>query len=180
MSKKSYFLFVALLLSVLFVIIQAFNVSAINKKLNITRYRQLSLEDYAYNSFFVSWKDSENEAINFALPFLEDYSYVVYLPAGLCRSCFSTLLFAFQDHSVSFETILILCETNDLEVKAACNSRGIHFISLNSTIEGLSDIIVTRNYNGVIPMAMKYNLERDYIFSVFLSERHHIFPIQDD
>lgn len=171
MSNKLIISFSAVLcFSLVFVVIQYINVASISRDYRAAKDIISSLEDYVCNSFIVGCKEEENEAINRAVPFLTDSSFVVYLPESLCRSCFTTLLFAFQDHSVDYERIIVLCEGNDVEVKAACTARGIGYFPLGDSIDGLFDIIVTRLCYGITPLAIKYNLERDQVFALFLSD----------
>lgn len=160
----------ALILFPLFTVAQLFNVSRINRELNDAKERQRDLENYVCNSFVAACNEAENGAYYCSLPFLTESSVVVYLPEGLCRSCFMTLLFAFQDLSVSADRVVVLSESLDMEVRSACNARGIKFQKTDHSIDGLSDIIVSRLVHGSIPIAVRYNLERDYVLSLFFSD----------
>lgn len=173
MSRKTIGALLSILsLSALFVLVQNHNISSIKKELDISRLKQRSLEEYVFCSYEAVWRDEENRAIGRALSEIQDSSLVVYLPAGLCRSCFTSLLLAFQDHQIDSKRITVLSEANDMEVRAACSARSIQFQLLFEPIEGLNDIIVTRHYRGFFPLAMKYNLDRDYVFALFLSDKH--------
>ena len=176
MSKSTLFTILLFLLLSALVIVQYVNVSKMRKGLDLTLQRQSVLEEYVFNSYEITWKEEENNAINCALSEIRDSNYVVYLPAGLCRACFTNLLLAFQDHQIGFDRISVLSEINDMEVRAMCNARGVSIRLLNESIEGLDDIIVTRLYRGFFPLAMKYNLDRDQIFAMFVSDNHDYFP----
>lgn len=173
MSRKSIGVILSILfLSAFFVLAQYHNISRIKKELDISRFQQRSLEEYVFGSYEAVWRNEETRAIDCALSEIHDSCYVIYLPAGLCRSCFTSLLLAFQDHQIDSKRITVLSEANDMEVRAACSARSIHFQLLFEPIEGLNDIIVTRLYRGFFPLAMKYNLDRDYVFAMFLSDNH--------
>lgn len=178
-KKSSVIIYGVLIVSLLFVFIQHLNIKRIESSFSVLLNQQVGLENYVSSSFNVMWQEQENEAIQLALSMLADSCYVVYLPAGLCRSCFTTLLFAFQDHNVDFNKITVLSEANDPEIRSACNARGILFHVLDTSLNGITDIIVTRLYHGYLPLAVKYNLERDRIFALFISDNSKFLPFDD-
>ena len=78
-------------------------------------------------------------------------------------------MFAIQDNCVSFQRIKVLCEVDDYEIRSECISRDIRFGVLNYAIESATDIIIYRKSKG-IPISMRYNLGRDHILTLFLSD----------
>lgn len=168
MFRKTVILYCVSGISLLLVIIQFYNIRCIDRELKSVQAQQIGLEDYICNSFDVTWRDAESIAINTMIPFVDNYSLVVYLPSGLCRACFTTLLIACQEHEIDFNKVIVLSETEDLWIKSSCTSREIKYLTLNEEIEGLFDVYVSRLDHGVTPLVMRYNLERDYEFSLFM------------
>ena len=168
-KRSTVFGYCILIIAILLVVFQYLNIKRVEKNLIMSLSQQKRLERYIVSSFNVTWRQEEVEAIGISLSMLTDSCYVIYLPMGLCRSCFTSLLFAFQDNNIDYKNVTVLSEANDFEVKSICSARGVGYYALEYSLGGLNDIIVSRLYQGHYPLSMKYNLERNEILSLFLS-----------
>jgi hypothetical protein len=178
MSSKINYLFSSLsvLMLVMFAL-QMMNVNRIEKALDENIKAQRVLDNYILSTFSLDSSLSKEKVAEICRPHLKDSSYVLYLPAGLCRACFSSLLFAFQDHGISGETITVISGQEDFEVKAECLARGIHYMVNTEKVESISDILLFRLYQGFLPVVLSYNLGRDKVLSLFLSDNDRLLQI---
>lgn len=152
------------------VFVQQRNINKVNKAFRKIVDTVYALEDYILSSFDAYESEIGVNVINSLVPITKDTCLVLYLPSSLCRACFSSLLFDLQDYGIPWQSISVLVEKNDYEVRSECVSRGIHYMISDVKVEGVSDIIITRNYRGTIPIFMNYNLDRSYILKLFLSD----------
>lgn len=166
------------LCSCLLVFIQGKNAKEMQH--NVERIKSLNenLAGYVCHTFSLSWLSEEEKVFNQILPYMDESTFLVYLPAGLCRSCFSSLLFAFQDNGIELSKISVFSEQSDVEVKSECVSRGARFKIFPTGTEGIEDILVFRLYKGFLPINIKYNLERNSELMLFLSDDSPVIPLK--
>lgn len=178
MSNKAIILFFSLLvITGILVSFQRYNVNRIGKAVENTAIIERTLRNYVLASFDSNSLRGKVEVTKMCEPYLKDGIFVLYLPSGLCRACFSSLLFAFQDHELPGDRVVVISEREDVEVKAECVARGITFMVSNQEIEFISDIILFRLYRGFLPISMNYNLGRNSILPLFFSEDEQMLQI---
>lgn len=165
-----WFVLVIVIFSLSLVVVQFYNLKKLQVALNQAQRDRAELEGYISDSFNRTWRDEENMVLDLVFSILPDSCVGAYLPASLCRACFSSLVFSLQENNVEFSKLIVLSEANDYEVRSECLSRGIAFRVMNSSIDGIDDIIIARYYRSFLPLSMKYNIERDYELSLFLSD----------
>lgn len=161
---------VVLILSLILIVIQQFNIKRIATVLGDLVLKQQNEEKYIISSFDKHNLIREADVMKFCLDCARDSICVVYIPESLCRACFSSLLLAFQDNEYPFSRIMVISEKDDYEIRSECVSRGISYRTSNYSYDGLDDIFVVRYYRRVYPIAMKYNLERESILRLFLDD----------
>jgi hypothetical protein len=134
-------------------------------------------ESYILSSFNASTLQDKVLVYELCQPYLNDSSLVVYLPSGLCHACFSSLIFSLQDQKFPGDKVTIISEQEDFEVKRECLSLGIHYSVERLPVESISDILVFRSYRGFLPIAMEYDLKREPILPLFLSDNEKLLRI---
>ena len=170
MSKRVLSLLLCLVVVCVCICWQYHNQVKLDKAVRHTLSLNRNMAKYISNSFVASWHSEEEKIISQLMEEIDSSSYYVYLPAGLCRACFTSLLFAFQDNQIDFSKISVFSERLEIEVKSECLSQGAHYAVRNTGVDGIEDIIIVRLYQGYLPLAMKYNLEREYELQLFLSD----------
>ncbi len=172
MSGKIYNIFFILLLvlAVVLVVVQRYKAEQMGMALQEIIHEHGVLEQYALSTFYANEFEGRAEISEICYPLLTDTSFVLYLPPGLCRACFSSLIFSFQDRNLPGSRITVVSGREDIDVKAECFARGIRYLVDNRPVAPLSDIILFRLYQGFLPVALSYNVGREQLLTLFLSD----------
>lgn len=131
--------------------------------------------NYILHSFNLHSTREQTQATDISLSFLKDSSLVVFLPRGLCRACFSSLLIELQDNHIPGDRVYVISDGRDYEVQFECIARGVHYSGIDAHLDGLHDIILTRYYRGYFPVQMLYDLGREKVFKLFISDDEKLF-----
>lgn len=135
------------------------------------------LEEYILSSFDGSNQQDRVIVSNICQPFINDTSFVVYVPIGLCRACFSSLIYSLQDIAFPVKRVTVITERDDYEVKTECISRGIQYVVSDQSVDMISSILLFRLYQGFLPISMQFSLGRETILPLFLSDDERLFQI---
>lgn len=178
MSNKIGIVFYILLaLAFVLVVVQRHNVKQLETAVYERAQSQHVIESYVLSSFDAGEFQGKAGITEICLPHLSETSLVLFLPSGLCRACFSSLIFAFQDRNIPGNRITVISEREDIEVKAECLARGIHYLVNNQPVDSVSSILLFRLYQGFLPVALCYNVSREPLLSLFLSDDDRLFQV---
>ena len=158
-------------LFVLFFLLSLFQYLGISRSKDVIAEmsNQIStLNTYVWHDFAIMTKEDEIELFDSLIGQASGAKLFIYVPDGLCRACFSSLLFSLHDNNVLENEIYVLSEVDDLEIKAECLARGISFFVSSKRFDSVCDILVFRLYRGYLPIMMKYALGRERILKLFL------------
>lgn len=153
--------------SVICVLIQNHSINRASEILEQNRHIRQDLEEYVVASFQGSI--DEYQIIDMCDAYINDSKMAIYLPVGLCRACFSSLVFTLQDIAFPFEDITVICDDRDIEVQSECISRGMNNILLEISDSPIKDIVIIKRGKDGRPVSMRYNLGDEYILNIFLS-----------
>ena len=113
-DKKIIVIFLGL--SLCFVLMQNHNVRVMRDEALSHLSTLKMMEKYIWHSFGYQQKNDENIVFDLSRQFLSSSNCVIYLPQGVCRSCFTALLLALQDFGYSYSNVVILAEKDDFEM----------------------------------------------------------------
>lgn len=157
------------------VIVQQINLRSVETLLRESRRVQSEFQHYSIQTFNLQNSIEQRHAIETCMSLQQDSSLVAFIPRGLCRACFTSLLMALHDSNFPSTNILIVNDGNDVEVKSECVSRGFRYMSINLGLDNLGDIVLTRKYRGVLPIYMLYDQGRDSVLKTFISDDERLF-----
>lgn len=178
MSTKAFILFFSLLAATLSLFFISWHkLNQLEKAILESRREKRVFESYILSSFNTTDLHDKVIISEICQPYLNDTSLVIYLPSGLCRACFSSLIFSFQDRDLPGNRVTVISGREDFEVKAECFSRGIHYIVNDLSVESVSDVMLFRLYQGFLPIGMKYNVGRESLLSLFLSDDERLLHV---
>jgi len=178
MSTKTALIFFPLVVAMLaLVLISRHSVNRLEEALLRDAEKERVFESYTLSSFNASALQDKVLVSELCQSYLNDSSLVAYLPSGLCRACFSSLVFSLHDHEFPEDRITIISEQEDFEVKKECFSRGIHYMVEKLPVGSIPDIMVFRLYRGFLPIAIEYNLNREPLLPLFLSDDERLLRI---
>lgn len=176
MSTKSYIIFLFLsFLALALVLTSRRCVHQLEDVVRQEAQKERVLENYILSSFNATTLQDRALVSEVCQSFLDDSLLVAYLPASLCHACLSSLLFALQDHDFPWSKVSIISEKEDYEARTECSSRGINYVVKTLSVESISDILVFRLYRGFFPIVMDFDLSREPILSIFLSDNENLF-----
>ena len=177
LGKANYLIFILLAAVLVLVLVQRHNVKQVETAMLEKSQGQRVLENYILSSFYANEFQGRAEVNDMCYPHLNDTSFVLYLPPELCRACFSSLVFSFQDRNIPGSRITVISGREDIEVKAECLARGIRYLVNDLAVAPISDIILFRLYQGFLPVALSYNVGREPLLSLFLSDDDRLLQI---
>ena len=178
MLTKTHILSISLIaISLTLVLVLRHSIVQLENAMLGMKMEQRVMEDYILSSFNENNLQDKTIISDICQPYLCDTNYVVYLPKGLCRACFSSLIFSFQDKEVPGNRIIVICGEEDIQVKSECFSRGIQYVVNSQPIEAFSNIMLFRLYNGFLPIALEYNLGREQLLTLFFSNDERLLQI---
>lgn len=178
MSNKAYILFISLLaVTLALVLLSRHSVNQMESTMLGIDKEIHNLEDYILASFDGSNQKDKVIVSDICQPFINDTSLVIYLPIGLCRACFSSLIYSLQDMDFPNNRITVISEREDYEVKTECIARSIEYVVTDQPVEMISNIILFRLYQGFLPITMLFSLGRENILPLYLSDEERLFQI---
>lgn len=178
MSTKSHLIFLFLFLVALaFILVSRRSVHQLEEAVRQEAQKESVLENYILSSFNATTLQDKALISESCQSRLNDTDVIAYLPSGLCHACFSSLLFALQDHGIPGNRVTVICEKEDYEARSECRARGINYLVESLPIESISDILVFRLYRGFLPIVMEYDLKRKSLLPLFLSDNENLLHI---
>lgn len=178
MSTKSHIIFLSLFLVALaFILVSRRSVHQLEEAVRQEAQKESVLENYILSSFNAATLQDKALISESCLPRLNDTDVIAYLPSGLCHACFSSLLFALQDRGLPWDRITVICAEEDYDVRSECRARGINYFVESLPIESISDILVFRLYRGFLPVVMDYDLKREPLLPLFLSDNENLLRV---
>ena len=157
-------------LSLVLITIQWLSVRRMEKALESSSSAQRVMEQYILSSFNPELSYSERFFLESCQPVLNDSSCLFYVPQSLCRACFSSLFFAFEDLSISGKSLLAIRDSNDPEVMAECSSRGIRCIAAPFSIDAEDNIILARKTEDGAIRVMSFTVGLEPILHMFFTK----------
>lgn len=161
---------VSLGLSLCFVLMQNHNVHVMRDEALSHISTMKTMEKYIWHSFGYQQKGDENIVFDLSQQFLSSSNCVIYLPQGVCRSCFTALLLALQDDGYSYSNVVVLAEKDDFEIKSECSNKKIKYSVSGTNVDSDGAIVISRLYRGFLPIVTRYSLGDDSILHCFLSD----------
>lgn len=178
MSTKSYtIIFFLFFVALALVLVSNLHVCRIKDAVKQNVQTERVFENYILASFNATTLQDRALVSEVCQSYLDDAHLVAYLPSGLCHACFSSLLLALQDYDYPWSKVIIISEKEDYEVRAECYARSINYMVKTLSVESVSNILVFRSYRGFFPIVMDYDLSREPILPLFLSDNEKLFHI---
>ncbi|MBO5562693.1 MAG: hypothetical protein J5939_03145 [Bacteroidales bacterium] len=169
--------YLALLLLIFSIVcLQQYIIHKLYSMLAQTKTLQTGYRNYVLNTFNQQNTSAQINVADICKTYLKDSSFVVFLPKGLCRSCFSSLLIDLQDSRISGEKVCVISDGFDYTARAECKARNMDYLSIPLGIDDISGIVIVRNYRGFMPVQMLYNQSSKNVFQLFISDDENLLP----
>lgn len=131
-------------------------------------YKNRHLSEYVSKSFDVYSVGAMIETLGMCPPDDSRNAVSIYLGAGVCRACFSSLIVELCNAKLSDSKVIVYSSDYVQEIKAECDSHGLFFCATDIDYPLTDDILVCKYDSNHSLSAMRYDVGSTFELSLFL------------